>query len=372
MSETAPIIAPPSQPDAEAKPIAPAAPAKGRGLAGLALLVAVAALGAAGWSSWQLYQQQAQSARLLAQVDAAGAAAQQQLQASEQRVEQRLAGLPSAAAIATQHDLLVNLQGDQQRLAKTLAEVLGKSREDWRLAEAEHLLRLAMLRLTALQDVSSATALVQGADDILRAQEDPQAFAARGELIKVLEALRSLPQVDRSGLFLQLAALRAQVAELQMLAPEYILPPQAPSAVSASDSSRWADLWAELSRYIRLDLHADQDVRPQLAGQSLAQVRLTLALALEQAQWGALNGQPEVYRQALASAHEVLDRYFDRDNQAVMTLQRRIGELGQQSVVTEPPQLDGALNALQAYLKQREAADLMPAPSEPAAGEGGQ
>src|SRR5690606_11120257 len=143
--------------------------------------------------------------------------------------------------------------------------------------------------------------LVQGADDILRAQNDPQAFAARGELIKVLEALRSLPQVDRSGLFLQLAALRGQIDGLQMLAPEYLAPDEVPSTVSVSDSSRWAELWQQLSRYVRIDLHADQDVRPQLAGQSLAQVRLTLALALEQAQWGALNGEQEVYRQALAA-----------------------------------------------------------------------
>lgn len=366
MSETAPqIIESTPQPAVAAK-------TPGRGLAGLALLVALAALAGAGWSGWQLHRQEALAAQQLARLNEAGAAVQEQVGQSEQRIAQRLAGLPSAADLATQRDLLVSLQGEQQRLAQNLSTVLGKSREDWRLAEAEHLLRLSMLRLTALQDVTSATALVQGADDILRAQDDPQAFAARGELIKVLEALRSLPQVDRSGLFLQLAALRGQVAQLQMLAPEYILPPEAPSAVSASDSSRWADLWAELSRYVRLDLHADQDVRPQLAGQSLAQVRLTLALALEQAQWGALNGQPEVYRQALVAARDVLERYFDRDNRAIQAMLQRIGELDQQPVVAELPSLDMALNTLQAYLKLREAAELMPEAAEPALEEEGQ
>ncbi|QKE65774.1 uroporphyrinogen-III C-methyltransferase [Aquipseudomonas campi] len=334
--------------------------AKGRGLAAVALLIGAAGLAAGGWSSWQLYLQQDQAAQQLARFNESSAAAQQQLQASEQRIAQRLAGLPTAADLGAQRDLLVSLQGDQQRLAQSLSGLLGKSREDWRLAEAEHLLRLAMLRLSALQDVNSATALVQGADSILQAQDDPQAFAARGELIKVLEALNSLPQVDRSGLFLQLAALRGQVDQLQMLAPEYILPSEVPTAASASDSSRWAELWAKLSRYVRLDLQADQDVRPLLAGQSLAQVRLTLALALEQAQWGALNGQPEVYRQALTAAHAVLDNYFDRDNQAVKAMQQRIGELGEQAVVAKLPSLDPALNTLQAYLKLREARELMP------------
>lgn len=368
VSETTPQISEQTPPLAAEPTPQAAAKASGRGPAWLALLVGLAGLGVGAWSAWQLHQQQGQAAEQLERLREIGAATETRLQGSEDNVAKKLAGLPSADQLATQRDLLVSLQGEQQRLAQSLSGLLGKSREDWRLAEAEHLLRLAMLRLSALQDVDSAIALVQGADDILRAQNDPQAFAARGELIKVLEALRSLPQLDRSGLFLQLAALRGQAAQLQTLTPEYLVPAEAPAGTNnASDASRWEELWQQVSRYVRIDLHADQDVRPQLAGQSLAQVRLTLALALEQAQWGALNGEPEVYRQALAAAGDVLDSYFDRDNQAVQALRQRIGELAEQPVVAQLPKLDSALDVLQAYLKRREAAELMPdAQAEPA------
>jgi len=368
VSETTPQISEQTPPLAAEPAPQAAAKASGRGPAWLALLVGLAGLGVGAWSAWQLHQQQGQAAEQLERLREIGAATETRLQGSEDSVAKKLAGLPSADQLATQRDLLVSLQGEQQRLAQSLSGLLGKSREDWRLAEAEHLLRLAMLRLSALQDVDSAIALVQGADDILRAQNDPQAFAARGELIKVLEALRSLPQLDRSGLFLQLAALRGQAAQLQTLTPEYLVPAEAPAGTNnASDASRWEELWQQVSRYVRIDLHADQDVRPQLAGQSLAQVRLTLALALEQAQWGALNGEPEVYRQALAAAGDVLDSYFDRDNQAVQALRQRIGELAEQPVVAQLPKLDNALDVLQAYLKRREAAELMPdAQAEPA------
>jgi len=368
VSETTPQISEQTPPLAAEPAPQAAAKASGRGPAWLALLVGLAGLGVGAWSAWQLHQQQGQAAEQLERLREIGAATETRLQGSEDSVAKKLAGLPSADQLATQRDLLVSLQGEQQRLAQSLSGLLGKSREDWRLAEAEHLLRLAMLRLSALQDVDSAIALVQGADDILRAQNDPQAFAARGELIKVLEALRSLPQLDRSGLFLQLAALRGQAAQLQTLTPEYLVPAEAPAGTNnASDASRWEELWQQVSRYVRIDLHADQDVRPQLAGQSLAQVRLTLALALEQAQWGALNGEPEVYRQALAAAGDVLDTYFDRDNQAVQALRQRIGELAEQPVVAQLPKLDNALDVLQAYLKPREAAELMPdAQAEPA------
>lgn len=367
VSETTPQISEQTPPLAAEPAPQAAAKASGRGPAWLALLVGLAGLGVGAWSAWQLHQQQGQAAEQLERLREIGATTETRLQGSEDNVAKKLAGLPSADQLATQRDLLVSLQGEQQRLAQSLSGLLGKSREDWRLAEAEHLLRLAMLRLSALQDVDSAIALVQGADDILRAQNDPQAFAARGELIKVLEALRSLPQLDRSGLFLQLAALRGQAAQLQTLTPEYLVPAEAPAgANNASDASRWEELWQQVSRYVRIDLHADQDVRPQLAGQSLAQVRLTLALALEQAQWGALNGEPEVYRQALAAAGDVLDTYFDRDNQTVQALRQRIGELAEQPVVAQLPKLDNALDVLQAYLKRREAAELMPdAQAEP-------
>ena len=368
VSETTPQISEQTPPLAAEPAPQAAAKASGRGPAWLALLLGLAGLGVGAWSAWQLHQQQGQAAEQLERLREIGAATETRLQGSEDSVAKKLAGLPSADQLATQRDLLVSLQGEQQRLAQSLSGLLGKSREDWRLAEAEHLLRLAMLRLSALQDVDSAIALVQGADDILRAQNDPQAFAARGELIKVLEALRSLPQLDRSGLFLQLAALRGQAAQLQTLTPEYLVPAEAPAGTNnASDASRWEELWQQVSRYVRIDLHADQDVRPQLAGQSLAQVRLTLALALEQAQWGALNGEPEVYRQALAAAGDVLDTYFDRDNQTVQALRQRIGELAEQPVVAQLPKLDNALDVLQAYLKRREAAELMPdAQAEPA------
>jgi len=325
----------------------------GNGVAVLALLVGIAALAVGGWAGWQSHTQQQLEQRRQAEQASLAEQVDERLQQSNQQVEARLQDLPSAQSIDEQRRLLVTLQGDQQQLAKTMTSVLGASRESWRLAEAEHLLRLAILRLTALQDIASATALVQGADDILRAQDDPLAFAARGELIKALETLRALPQPDRNGLFLQLSALRSQVDRLQTLAPEYEID-QADSAPVPADLPWWQRTWGKLSKYVRLELHADQDIRPQLAGQSLAQVRLTLSLALEQAQWAALNAQPEIYRAALTQAQELLKTYFDAQSHEVGVLASRLAQLAEQPVSVEIPDLRPALLGLQAYLKERE------------------
>ncbi len=274
-----------------------------------------------------------------------------------QRLDSRLSALPSAAELDERRRLLANLQNDQQRLSQRLESVLDGSRQDWRLDEAEHLLRLATLRLSALQDVASAEALVTAADDILREQDDPAAFAAREQLSRSLEALRTTERPDRVGLFLQLGALREQAATLNPLAPTFEGQGDVLSDLAAEgDGSAWWSEWAKkLSDYFRIEFDADRNVRPLLSGQSLSQVRLSLSLALEQAQWAALHGQTGVYQQALRQAEEILDAHFNLDNPDSRALRQRFSELADASVEVKVPDLSESLDALQAYLQRKQA-----------------
>lgn len=130
------------------------------GLALLALLVGVAGLGAGGWSFWQVQQLQGTERDQLAQLEDARGKTESLAQRNQQ-LAARLDALPTADELEARRRLVVELQGDQQHLSEQLKKVLGQSRQQWRLAEAEHLLRLASLRLSALQDVGSATELVQ-------------------------------------------------------------------------------------------------------------------------------------------------------------------------------------------------------------------
>ncbi|AIC23118.1 MULTISPECIES: uroporphyrinogen-III C-methyltransferase [Pseudomonas] len=355
MSETAlpkddvqPVI------DAPAESATPAVQRRGNGLAILALLLGAAGVAAGGWGVWQVRNLQANNQQQLGQLQALGDEAQS-LKLNEQRLTARLEQLPAADELEERRRLVAQLQGDQQRLNQKLESVLGASRKDWRLAEAEHLLRLASLRLSALQDISSAQALVQGADEILREQNDPGSFAAREQLAKSLAALRSTEQPDRTGLFLQLGALRDQVVELTELAPEYRDRGDSLLGLTADGdgASRWAQWWDQISRYIRIDFNADKNVRPLLAGQSLTQVRLALSLALEQAQWAALNGQAPVYTQALAEARDVLKGNFNQDNPQSKLMLERVSELSKQPVTVQTPDLTKTLSAVQAYLERR-------------------
>lgn len=350
------------QPVAEEPAVTPPAPAekspsRGNSLALLALLLGAVGVAVGGWSLWQLRNLEVRDQQQLSQL----AEARSQTEVLAQRtqgLDARLQQLPDADELDARRRLVAQLQGDQQLLNQRLETVLGASRQDWRLAEAEHLLRLASLRLSALQDIDSAEALVQGADEILRGQDDPAAFAAREQLAKSLEALRATVNPDRTGLFLQLAALREQVAQLHALNPTFVSSGGVLSDLAAEgDGSSWWAEWLEtLSQYFRIDFNADQNIRPLLAGQSLTQVRLALSLALEQAQWAALHGQTPVYRQSLVQAREVLDAHFDLDNPNSRALRARIEELLEQPVEVVAPDLSDSLNAVQAYIQRKQTA----------------
>ncbi|MFF7106126.1 uroporphyrinogen-III C-methyltransferase [Pseudomonas sichuanensis] len=332
------------------------APARrsGSGVAVLALLLGAAGVAIGGWGAWQVRQlqgsEQGQGEHLQALNQRADA-----LQQREQQLSAQLASLPAASELEDRRRLVAQLQGDQQRLSQRLETALGESRKEWRLAEAEHLLRLATLRLSALQDIASAKALVEGADEILREQSDPGAFAAREQLARSLATLNSTQQPDRTGLFLKLAAQREQVQQLSAQSPEFDSQADAMGALTADGDgpSRWSQWWAELSKYFQIEFNADDNVRPLLSGQSLNQLRLALSLTIEQAQWAALNGEAKVYAQALDDARSVLLANFNPDNPQSKAMLDSLNQLAEQPVSVVTPDLSESLAAVQAYIQRR-------------------
>src|SRR3990167_9518661 len=147
----------PAQDEVQVAPVQSPAPVtaapRGRGLASLALVLAAVSVGLAWWGVWQvraLHLQSEQQREVLEQTRSQA----QTLVQREQSLSAQLAQLPTPEQLEERRQLLASVQGDQQRLGQRLDNVLNASRQDWRLAEAEHLLRLASLRLTALQEIN--------------------------------------------------------------------------------------------------------------------------------------------------------------------------------------------------------------------------
>ncbi|PAU88104.1 heme biosynthesis operon protein HemX [Pseudomonas sp. WN033] len=325
----------------------------GRGLGLLALLVALVAL---GLSAWHWYQTQAFMDGQVA-VDAQLERLAELQQHNEQVLASRLEGLPQAADWQRSERLLADLQRSQQALSQRLEALQGDARADWKLAEAEFLLRLASLRLLATQDVASARELLTAVDAILQSQPDSGVFAVREQLAGYQAQLDALPVLDRPGLFLRLSALRDQVSRLVALP----VPVFDPDEVSVEDEyedrlarrDRWERVLMRLERYVRVDFQRGKVITPLLDEAEMQRVQRTLQLTLEQAQWAALRGESQVYRNSLERADAILQQFFELDNPQVRAMQGQLAGLIEMPVGIEPPDLAPLQQGLAAYIQSR-------------------
>src|SRR5690606_22474916 len=165
-----------------------------------------------------------------------------------------------------------------------------------------------------------------------------------------------LPTTHTLSLHDALPALREQAERLLHQAPHFTEQPAPEAPQQATQERFWEYAWRKVAPYLRIELNAEQGLRPLLAGQHLAHVRLALSLALEQAQWAALQGRPHENGAALQQPSAVLNGYFDTANPPARSLAQRLAELAEQPVTVEAPDLRPALQSLQAYRAQRQQA----------------
>ena len=331
----------------------PAAPRRrGAGLlASLALIVALAAAGGAGWLYYQLiYLSDQQNAAVVAEMQAALDIATSRNDATDAALNRQRERLAELDSLIDQQQTISQRQ--LQQLSAQVQELSAVDRNDWLLAEAEYLLRLANQRLQLSGDSRAAARLLSSADAILRELDDPALHPVRSELAKELSALQSLSDIDIEGLYLQLEGLAGEVDKLEAYgAPEY-----SPAPVADADSTWQSGLatgfqraWEKLRSYIRIRQH-DDNFRAELAPEQADALRASLRMMLEQAQLALLAERPTVYQRALDKAANWLQRYFPLNDRRE-ALATQLEKLGQADIRGERPDISGSLRALKEYSK---------------------
>lgn len=328
------------------------APERRGGLLWLLLLLVLASL---GLHAWQWYQQQKpdlRTERIQTELQALDDGLSTRLDALQQQVR----ALPDSQVLERSQSLVADLQRSQQALAQRFDSLQGEGQREWKLDEATYLLRLASLRLLAGEDVTAATGLLEAADRILREQPDSGIFAVREELARQLTELRTLPDVDRPGLYLQLSALREQAGRLQAPAPVYQVEQSDVPPVAAE--SRWQRVLQRLDGYVRVDFKRGRDIRPQMDRSELQRVRHSLQLQLEQAQWAVLRSEQAVWEQSFEQAEGVLAQFFEEDDRQVSVLRARFAELRGVNLQRQLPDLSVLQQSLDAYVQSRRSAPV--------------
>ena len=374
MSESEPELEPEFEAEAEVvvepEPVEEPAqkPRSGGAASALALLVALAALGLSGWQYYQSQlvstdiedplrdELQAQLSDTEARLRSSQAEGLQDISETQQALRQQLAQQKSAAQ--AQYDQLTTmLQSQRQRLL----ELGSADRDDWMLAEAEYLLRLANQRLIMAADVRSALALLSSADGILKEMDDPELHPVRLKIAADLAALRAVPELDVEGTWMRIQALVGQLEALTLFrlpalqqeleSAEQEALPEAADWDQRLQSGVDAAL-ARLSNYVvvrRRQAPYEALIDPQWEGM----VRQNLRMLLEQARAALLSGNQALYSQSISNARRWLGEFFSFNEAGVQAMEAELAALEQVTVSRNYPDISGSISAVKTAIRSK-------------------
>lgn len=325
----------------------------GGGWVFLALLLALAAAGLSGWMYWQDYQKQGQENAALRDVNASIGSLRQQQQAL-------MTGLTSqreamAQLRSEQRIEVANMLKRSQELESTLQSMTTVDRQDWLLAEAEYLLRLANQRLQLGSDAKNAGRLLASADLILRDIDDTALHSVRAAIAEEIASLQSVAEFDVEGLYLALQGVSTEAEKLTL----YRAPSYQAEAVPEVEEDDWQNrfrggllrAWHKLRSYIRVR-HHEQSFKPTLAPEQEAALRHSLRLMIEQAQMALLAERPELYGLSLDKAEQWLLKYYQLDEHT-KAVAAQIPPLRDSFSTRQSADISASLRGLKKYVESR-------------------
>ncbi len=262
----------------------------------------------------------------------------------EERQEEEFRALEAQVA-----DLQLQLNSQQQRLR----QLSTTSREDWLLAEAEYLLRLASQRLVTEGQTGNAVALMTAADAILRELDDPGLFAVRQALARDITRLRGAGVVDREGIYVQLDALIASVPDLRVPLVEEegpaveVAPEEAATWYQRLGDNAWRAL-SRMSGIVRVE-RLDVPAAPPLLPSEQALLQLSVRTLLEQAQLALMRGEQHIYTASLTRARNSIAASFPGSDMAEV-FDEQLAQLASLQVTRPVPDVAASIVALQDYI----------------------
>ncbi|MCD1216034.1 uroporphyrinogen-III C-methyltransferase [Vibrio cholerae] len=324
--DSTPTQTPPPQPNSQ-----------GKKLASVALLL-VLALGA-GFA----YVHQQQKSEFNNQLQAVRAELKQTRDTLNAQLEQTVSKATSQATEITHRaeTVLEQQQKSIESLQLAVADIKGRRPNDWLLAEADYLVKLAGRKLFLEHDVETATQLMESADQRIAALNDPSLTALRKAIANDITTLKNIPLIDRDGLVLRLISLQQQIDSLPLA--NAILPadqPQTSQAVSENIDDWQTNLKNSLKAFADNFItfrSRDGNVIPLLSPTQHFYLRENLQAKLETAIKGVYTEQQTLYRTALDTAAQWSASFFNPDDKAVQSFNAALAQLAEQQVQVEYP-----------------------------------
>jgi len=324
----------------------------------LVLLVCLALVAVLGyWGDQKLAAQETKINALLQQLTSekeSNAAVLQQLQRQQ---TQQIATHKKQQSVTTTKlsdiEQRVNAQG------KRLRAMSDTSREDWLLAEAEYLLKLANQRVLIERSAGGAEGLLIEADAILREIDAPELHPLRRAIAKDLAALRLTAAIDIEGIYLELVGLAENIGQLP-LHPRQADREQDELPKLTIEETESLSVWGKVKRsfshflegfkgYYRISY--DEPPEPLLPPEDAMYLQQNLRLVMERAQLALLREQQDIYRQSLDQAQKWVEAYFP-ESTVRLSFSEQLVRLKKKHIVQSLPDITGSLNLLHEHIER--------------------
>ncbi|EGR1511707.1 heme biosynthesis operon protein HemX [Vibrio vulnificus] len=322
----------------------------------LSILAIIIALLGTGGVAFQLQQQnsqyQAQIAALQNQLQQTQSAMSNELNQMKQETVAKATEVTHKAEV-----VLAQQQKSIESLQLAMADVKGRRPNDWLLAEADYLVKLAGRKLFLEHDVVSATSLMESADQRIAALNDPSLVPLRKAMAKDITDLKTIPLIDRDGLVLRLTALQQQVDQLPLanaILPEAktVEKQQVSDDINNWQNNLMASLKAFSENFITFRTR-DGNVIPLLSPEQHFYLKENIKAKIETAIKAVYQEQGEVYTTSLTTAEAWSQAFFNQDNNTVKEFTQSLKQLSEQKIQVQYPVKLQTQNQLADVIRER-------------------
>ncbi len=276
---------------------------------------------------------------------------QQQLEAQTQQIEVQRRSLADYQAKLEREQKALKRRGDDvQTIYAAVEKQLGANTSHWRVAEAEHLLRVAQNSLALTHSIDAAITALKAADQRLRETHDPTWQRVREHIADEIGQLSAVPQADIAGLSATLDSLIASVDSLPLIGGNNTV--KAPGKIDLDHGAKatvthlLTSIWEGLKSMIVVHYN-DRPVEAMLPPDRRFFIMQNLRLKLQSTKVALLQKNEALYRSNLKQVLSWVDGHFEKDNDTVKSFQSRLLELDAATIAPKLPDISTSLRSLQ-------------------------
>ncbi|MFO6424466.1 uroporphyrinogen-III C-methyltransferase [Motilimonas sp. KMU-193] len=233
------------------------------------------------------------------------------------------------------------VEQDIANLQRNIAEMDVRRPNDWMLAEAEYLMRMAARKLWLEHDVASSIALLLATDQRIMELSDPSLSPLRQAIINDITTLEALPKLDKDGLVLKLTSLEQQVDNLNIAGIKLPESLTETDTTLSSDVSDWREnlkkSWQSFADSFITIERRDGRVEALLAPDQAWYLKENIKNQITKAQLAVYREHQAIYSDSLTKAAKWISQYYDQNNPATQHLVDNLTELSKKAVTVQYP-----------------------------------